>query len=634
MAVERWGYAPAAPVEVATGISNGLSLPSYLTQSSAMVPSESWGMSSGPSFNPSQYQVGLPGDWITKDVAPGKYEMFSPDGVSQGFGYKSIDDTLSEYQRQNILGSAREVDGWWLSDYLMEQNSAWDYSTGESVGAVQRDPDSGEYYIADTGGNRTPISQYANKTFGSQDEITAVLEDLYSKAAKPSELFDFEVDYNGTPYKPGGGDLAKWEALGNILAGPEAGKQKTLFGTLVDQKAGSGLDDIGYEGITLSNGEKVLVPMGGVNYASSGSKYEPGASNQLDASSRAWGLPRIYRGYMPTTDRTETITGEQSLYGSKPVFKDGKLAGYQIDTSVLDKKDVDAVNAQNDGGRNKHQATENSYAYNWNRRSSTTLNAVGRQYNIGWGDIAKPMDDTGNVFVGKDDVSRIPGWNNKGSTDYQNWAGGGWLGKNGGLLGTVLMFVPGMQFVGAAISAASALQNDNPLGAALAIAGAGMNLGGVGGGSFAAADAAQLANQGLNVSQIANTIGSGGLMDYATSALAVASKASGIPANVIGGALKGAAVGGLQAGKEGALVGALSGGASAGASNLVDGGVPKLIVSKVVSNLIGMGYSKSQAAEMADKIVKASEQTTQQAPNTTGSTAGRVPVQIEKWGMK
>ena len=255
---------------------------------------------------------------------------------------------------------------------------------------------------------------------------------------------------------------------------------------------------------------------------------------------------------------------------------------------------------------------------------------MAREYNIGWNNLAKPMDQDGNVFVSASDVSKIPGWKNHATASYENWAGGGFLEKI--LPSIALAFVPGGQFVAAGM----ALANKNPLGAVMSLAG---GLSGLDGG-FAAADAAQLAGQGLSTAQIANTIGSGGLLDYAaavggkySNAIGSISAATKIPANVVNGALRGAVSGGISGGKEGALVGGLIGGAASGASNLVDGDFSKIAVGTITANLLKMGYSQTQAEDMAKQIKSASSDTRQSKPTQQAGGRSFAVRPIEKWGF-
>jgi len=401
----------------------------------------------------SGYQVGLQDGWTTKDVAPGKYEIFDQGGQSLGFGYKGLDDTLSDYQRQNIMGSAKQVEvlpdqsnPWlamrppekvWQSDLLLQEDSRW--------GDLGEDEDGNRWLTYNENGERMKIDRFSPKNYDSEDAILADLQKIYDAAARPGDVY---IE---------GGDLAKWEALGNILAGADGS------GVTVKDLASQGLAD--YYGDALTQiAPGVLTQSGGVRYSKSGGVYSPGASNHAAAAANAHGLPTTYRGNMPATERTEHIAGEQTLYGTQPVFKDGKLVGYKMDQTVLSPEEIADYEARNhvtSGGKEMYPVIEpNAFVSEWARRSSQTVNAVARKYKDGWDGVSTPIDLDGNVFIPVEKISEIPGWENVSTASYDNWAGGG------SILGSVIGAVVSFWFpvAGAVISAASAAHRGDGLG--------------------------------------------------------------------------------------------------------------------------------------------------------------------------
>ena len=664
--IEKWGY--NADPQPSAALNSGVAADSTLS-----------GYADPYVFDPTGYQIGLQEGWTTKDVAPGKYEIFDQAGSSLGFGYKSPTETLADYQRKHILESGKVASGIDYIKSLSTQNEQgqwinpkitdtvhrqaiygwqWDnlldgkieyvpraYASQEELDAAIAAQFANEQvtwtspYLLDRK-EQIPAyapedyayqgtfggihAQYDPKVYASKEAMDADLQRLLDSSVKPDQLLAQGI----AP------DLAAWEMLGNILAGRE--EQKPLDTSLRDRTAEimemMGLDDDPY-GLRKAEREQEkraqefqvapVVQMGDIytrnNHAfwtRGGQLYEPGKSNHWWGAREAFGLPATFYGNLPTTTRTEEITGENTLFGSKPVFKDGKLVGYQIDPTVLEREEVEKLNAMGDGHRFIINASENGASYQWNRTSSATANSIGREYNIGWGEVAKQVKDSDNLFVSADKIADIPGWKNRGQLSYENWSGGGWLSDNfGSILGAVLSFIPGMQWAGAVLSAGSAIANNNPVGAVLSLAGGAYNVGAMG----------EVAKGSTMGSTLASKVIGGSSTDLANKIIGGAAT----------GALSGAATGGGDGAWRGAISGAMGPAIGAGVDSLNPGGAGGLLNGAA-------SYGLSMAGNLAlrpDSPSAALNTVAQNAPaqqGTAGSSgkgsASRTPVRIEKWG--
>lgn len=145
----------------------------------------------------------------------------------------------------------------------------------------------------------------------------------------------------------------------------------------------------------------------------------------------------------------ESITGENALYGgSQPVFKDGKLIGYQVDVSPMSGMEShnDYIDPNAMGGADKSGAvTSGSY--------------LSRKYNDSTGS-AYDMGD-GNAFVSADKVKDFAGWTNNDSSYYNKESNGGFGSFLKIALPVALMAIGGMgaagMFAGEAAGAAGGL---------------------------------------------------------------------------------------------------------------------------------------------------------------------------------
>lgn len=165
-------------------------------------------------------------------------------------------------------------------------------------------------------------------------------------------------------------------------------------------------------------------------------------------------------GDLATNNSPESITGLNTLYGSRPLLYKDKLLGYDINLAPGNKFS---------GG----EATGNpmSVSVNHKGKSHAWSNNAYRELNdpSGWGKLVGNLGN-GHVFVDPSKASQLPGWTNKDSYQRVDKAYDGGFGSAMQIIGTVLKFTP-LAPLGYAMSAIDALSQNNPVGAFTSVLG-------------------------------------------------------------------------------------------------------------------------------------------------------------------
>ena len=356
---------------------------------------------------------GLPAGYTTRDNGRGTQEILDAAGNVVGKGFDDTTTTLTEWQRENVLGSIQEGENTFSSPYLTDR-----------VQATRLDNDGAMVPIYGGGEGSEAIYEDKARQFQSREEAQAELQKLLDSSSSVDQVYgnkemsDYWPLLYATPNR--------WEAIG-IMANNPGGVYQGALG----------------EGT-----------------------YDPGASNHRAEAGNFVGLPNTVRGnavYDPTEDN---VSGQNAMYGSTPVFKNGQLIGYKVDTRLMSPEDQAKIKAHDASPRNstEHQVGDMGLATAWNRRSSATQNTMARELNAGWDQFSK-ISDT-EYFVPTDKIGEVPGWKNKSMASYENWAGGSFLDKvmsnPMAIAGIALAFtgIPGMignVLTGAAASAAPTL---------------------------------------------------------------------------------------------------------------------------------------------------------------------------------
>lgn len=192
-----------------------------------------------------------------------------------------------------------------------------------------------------------------------------------------------------------------------------------------------------------------------------------GATGGIFNAAKMYYPPQKSYGMAPGNGLTESITGANTLYGSKPIFQGDKFLGYAMDLGPGFSNEFHA-------DHNDVINTPTGIYRSHNGGKSAWYNNTWRDINKeGWKDLGASRLNDDTLFIpGTTDFSKIPGWVNHDDTKYQEKAGTGILGGAGGLLGGLLSFTP-LAPLGIALSVADSLDRGNPIGAIASLVGGG-----------------------------------------------------------------------------------------------------------------------------------------------------------------
>lgn len=192
-------------------------------------------------------------------------------------------------------------------------------------------------------------------------------------------------------------------------------------------------------------------------------------------------------GSLPLNSKSETISGANTLYGSTPVFYNGKLIGYQADLAA-----APDWKGSSGGGQDKSSWNPFGYQSSHNGKSHAWATGLNRQIDPSqYAGLVQGLDKT-QYFVPTANVEKLPGWTNKEGYTHQDrnygaMASAGDLGKIATVVGDVVgMATTGIPWGSIGAGGISALEGDSKAlenyakNAALQYAGA--QLGALGGG--------------------------------------------------------------------------------------------------------------------------------------------------------
>jgi hypothetical protein len=160
-------------------------------------------------------------------------------------------------------------------------------------------------------------------------------------------------------------------------------------------------------------------------------------------------------GGYPANRKIENISGLNTLFGSTPIFQGDKLLGYYSDFSPGETWGYQ-------GKKHWDFSTPMGASLGDNKGKERYVNSVWRELNPGdWSGVKRLQDD--NIFVTPENAASVPGWTNKDQYNYVDASGTlpSWFGP----VGTVMSFIPGMQPIGAFMSAMSSMDSGNTFGA-------------------------------------------------------------------------------------------------------------------------------------------------------------------------
>lgn len=128
-------------------------------------------------------------------------------------------------------------------------------------------------------------------------------------------------------------------------------------------------------------------------------------------------------GSLPYDDSSETISGENTLYGSTPIFYDGKLLGYNFDLAAAPGQ---TGNKSWSGGQGRAEWDPLSYQAKYNGKSHAWATGLGRQLDpAAYKGLVQRTGET-QVFSPLANVSKLPGWTNVEGYQHADKNYGGW----------------------------------------------------------------------------------------------------------------------------------------------------------------------------------------------------------------
>lgn len=418
--------------------------------------------------------MGLPAGYTIRDTGVGKNEILDANGNPAGTGYDDYTTALLEAQQHNLLSSITGTTGddsgsWYDPNHGAGANVLWApgqtlYSSqfidpvtetvrnGWDDASTHEDVQHTRYFTS-----REELEEALRAKFATPEQLAAVYgtPGEFSPThkfgdANYAEAWGQHVASRGNDPFAGGRALTPEElaaAQGFVQAQPDRqdiANAAESHGLTVDQiaqvfdttpeAAREYFNNYGGN-LGMRVDDRGVLTSKPLDFSNDAGAVDPGSSNQSVAAGSLIGLPTTVRGNAIANTAIEELRGEDALIGSTPVFKDGKVVGYKVDLALIPEDQQVAFREWHEG----YNAAGHKYDYDfdvgdmgamsrWNRRSSMTHNVMGRQLNEGWSDVALRMgENSSEVFVPVENADKIPGWKNYSGSQYENWAGGGFL---------------------------------------------------------------------------------------------------------------------------------------------------------------------------------------------------------------
>lgn len=370
---------------------------------------------------------------------------------------KPLSGTLNPIIRNLFDSNIVHRDG---RDYWMGRNNPSDFTAGAGSHAT-RDIGMGRYEILDAQGN--PLAT------GYQSPRSAIEQIIRDQEL--SRIYGVEEQL---PAILGGGTRTRFQhpLLGN-WSGGEDGLGSGTFNLQNFQDRASAETALtnflgrapAYGGV-LGDWEALGQVLNHTNRTQPGNVFNRRIPSPYPSSMGS-------EGQFPANGASERITGANSLYGSTPIFRGDNFLGYVTDLGPGHTGDYYSKEY-------RHTYRPTGVSRSHSGEGSTWHNSVWRDINAdAWRNAGVSGFNGDNIFIPASvDTSKLPGWTNRDSYDYESHDKG-FLGGFGGLLGSILQFTP-LAPLGTALSVMSSLSSGNPLGAVTSLLGASGALGGLG----------------------------------------------------------------------------------------------------------------------------------------------------------
>lgn len=276
----------------------------------------------------------------------------------------------------------------------------------------------------------------------------------------------------------------------------------------------------------------------------------------------ASGFGQSYR-HMPGDNRSQSISGLNTLFDSTPLIHNNQLLGYKIDLGP---------NA-NDGSQGHLAGYKNPFHISRQDPKGNTRSNYQLWRDIGdtaaWNKVGMFTGQGEDFFVPTENASKLPGWIQGDTAQYSHKSSG--IGsKLGSILGTGLSLFGGpLAPLGYAINAGTALSNNNPLGALASIFGGAMNLSG-----------ADLAGAAGVDQAVSGGFSGADLVDFASPSAQLAKTFGSINPSLVSGAI-GAGSAALKGQNP------ILGGLGAGLGSFASGQLQSLFGNNTLGNIVG-----------------------------------------------
>jgi len=297
------------------------------------------------------------------------------------------------------------------------------------------------------------------------------------------------------------------------------------------------------------------------------------------------GFGQSYR-HMPGNNKSERLSGLQTLFDSSPLIHNNKVLGYMMDLGP---------NA-NDGSQGHLAGYQSPFSISRTDPKGNTRSNYALWRDIGdpaeWAKYGKFTGQGENFFTPVENTEKLPGWTQGDTAQYSHKSSG--LGsKLASVIGTGLSLFGGpFAPIGYAINTGVALNNNNPLGALASIFGGAMNLSGA---DIAGANGLdQAASGGFSGAD---------LVDFASPSAQLAKTFGSINPSLVSGAI-GAGSAALKGQNP------ILGGLGAGLGSFASGQLQSLFGNNTLGNIVGGAASTGiKSLFNQNQAIRGSEQT-------------------------
>ncbi len=499
--------------------------------------------------DPTKFGIGDTG-YQHRDIGHGKYEILGPNGEVLGTGYKSVQDTIRELEKSNPIDFQKK-----MADKAAAAKAA---EEAKYAAMTPRERLLRQFQQAEEGQSSLDHQGTASRRY-----------DAYGDLVQPTASGEVSYDWSDP-------DVQAYFGASSPVA--------LAFGLNKTSPYTSGY------GGAAADWEALGQLLGGAQGVSARKKY----------------------GMLPHNRKEEAISGANTLYGSTPVFYDGKLVGYKSDLGLGLPESTSTV-----GGKTTRTSP---FGFSFTDPEGSNLYSTQLGRNIDPNSYQGLVQGLGGTeyFTPLENVEKLPGWTNTDKYNYQK--------VHQGLLGS-LGFSPFLQqaipmvlsafypAAGAILGGANAASKGDMKGVLGSLAGYGMNLG-IQGTDFGLGATGNAAATGAIKGGVQGGIQGGGLKGIGQGALmggiGGAAQNYFAPTSALGKIGMQGGLSGLNAAiqggkfKDAALAGLISGGLGAAGNYLGQGisGLTSPAFGNTAGNIFGSVGSKLAQQKLAQQYKK------------------------------